>query len=283
MSVHPGSTAIDAHQHFWEYDPVEYGWIDGSMSLLKRDFLPGDLAPLLAAEGMSGCIAVQARQTEAETDFLLQLARENSFIKGVVGWLDLCAEHIGERLDAYQPFGLLKGVRHIVQAEPDPDFLLREEFIRGVHAVGAPGLAYDILVFERQLPAVPRFLERCPDQVMVLDHIAKPVMEGGPSTNWKAHIRAVAEHPNAYCKVSGMVTEADWRHWSAEDFFPYLEVVAEAFGPERLMVGSDWPVCLLAAPDYKTVLHIVRRFAGDWSVPEQEALFGGTAARCYKL
>lgn len=278
-----GFKTIDAHQHFWVYDPVEYGWIDSSMSVLKRDFLPGDLAPLLAAEGMSGCIAVQARQTEAETDFLLQLARENPFIKGVVGWLDLCAEHIEAHLEAYRPFGLLKGVRHIVQAEPDPDFLLREDFIRGVHAVGAAGLAYDILVFERQLPAVLRFLERCPNQVMVLDHIAKPVMASGPSADWKAHIRAVAEHPNAYCKVSGMVTEADGHRWSLEDFFPYLEVVTEAFGPERLMLGSDWPVCLLAAPDYKTVLHIVRRFAGDWSAPEQEALFGATAARCYKL
>ena len=272
---------IDAHQHFWKYDPIAYDWIDGEMGLLKRDFLPKDLKPLLDAGGISGCIAVQARQSLEETAFLLDLAEEHDFILGVVGWVDLQADDLEKQLDTLRSFHRLKGIRHIVQAEPDPEFLLREPFLRGVKALAKAGLVYDILVYERQLPSVVRFLERCPDQPMVLDHLGKPIIEGGPSRVWKEHIRAIAEHPQVYCKVSGLVTEADWGKWSPADFYPFLETVAEAFGPERLMVGSDWPVCLLAARDYAQVMELVHGFFKDWPEEAKNALYGGTAAKCY--
>jgi L-fuconolactonase len=274
---------IDAHQHFWRYDPVEYDWINGEMRVLQRDFLPPDLAPLLAEMGMDGCIAVQARQSEEETHFLLQLAAAYPFIKGVVGWLDLSAPDLEERLEAFRSFSALKGIRHIVQAEPDPDFLLRPDFLKGVKMLGKAGLTYDILVYERQMPTVLKFLELCPDQPMVLDHIGKPVIQEGPSAAWKAGIRGIASHPAVYCKLSGLVTEADWSNWSADDFLPFLDVVLEAFGPQRLMIGSDWPVCLLAADQYRLVLDIIGQFSEDWPAEERAALWGDTATRCYRL
>jgi L-fuconolactonase len=274
---------IDAHQHFWKYDPVAYDWINGEMRVLQRDFLPPDLAPLLSEMKMEGCVAVQARQSEEETHFLLQLAADFPFVKGVVGWLDLRAPDLVERLDALQPFSALKGIRHIVQAEPDPDFLLRPDFLRGIKILGKVGLAYDILVYERQMPAVLQFLERCPDQPMVLDHIGKPVIEGGPSAAWKEGIKGIAAHPLVYCKLSGLVTEADWSNWSEDTFMPFLNIVLEAFGPQRLMVGSDWPVCLLAADQYRRVLEIIERFSSGWPEQERQALWGDNATAFYKL
>lgn len=274
---------IDAHQHFWKYDPNEYDWINEEMSVLRKDFEPADLNPLLEAQGMRGCVAVQARQTEAENDYLLSLARDFPKVLGVVGWLDLQADDLEERLEAYRPLGALKGIRHIVQAEPDPEFLLREAFIRGVKLLGQAGLTYDILVFEQQFPAVLRFLERCPDQAFVLDHLGKPQIAGGPTNNWKEGIRKIAEYPNVYCKLSGLVTEADWKNWQPKDFTPFLEIAAEAFGAERLMVGSDWPVCLLAADRYATVLEILERFTNQWTAQEQAAVFGGNAEKFYNL
>lgn len=274
---------IDAHQHFWKYDPVAYDWINGEMRVLKRDFLPPDLAPLLGEMKMEGCVAVQARQSEEETHFLLQLAADYPFVKGVVGWLDLCAPDLEERLDALQPFSALKGIRHIVQAEPDPDFLLRPDFLRGIKILGKVGLTYDILVYEQQMPAVLQFLEQCPDQPMVLDHIGKPIIDGGPSNAWKEGIKGIAAHPRVYCKLSGLVTEADWANWSEDTFMPFLNVVLEAFGPQRLMVGSDWPVCLLAADQYRRVLEIIERFSADWPEQERRALWGDNAARFYQL
>lgn len=276
-------TRIDAHQHFWKYDPSEYDWISEEMRVLQRDFLPKDLAPLLSGLQMDGCVAVQARQSEEETHFLLQLAAENDFIKGVVGWLDLRDPNLEERLESYRPFNALKGIRHIVQAEPDPDFLVRPDFLNGVRMIGMAGLTYDILVYERQLPAVLKFLEKCPDQPMVLDHIGKPVINGGPSALWKEAIRGIAAHPQVCCKLSGLVTEADWANWSMEDFMPFLDVVLEAFGPGRLMVGSDWPVCLLAADHYNSVLGIIEQFSADWSQSERAALWGETALSIYRL
>jgi L-fuconolactonase len=274
---------IDAHQHFWKYDPVEYDWISAEMQVLQRDFMPPDLAPLLAGMQMEGCIAVQARQSEEETHFLLQLAADNPFIKGVVGWLDLRAPDLEQRLDAFRPFGALKGIRHIVQAEPDPDFLLQPDFLKGVQLLGKLDLVYDILVYERQMPSVLQFLEQCPDQAMVLDHIGKPVIKGGPSAVWKEGIKGIAAHPQVYCKLSGLVTEADWSNWSADEFLPFLDVVLEAFGPQRLMIGSDWPVCLLAADQYNRVLGIIERFSADWPEEDRAALWGVAATRCYRL
>ena len=274
---------VDAHQHFWTYDPVQYDWITEEMAVLKKDFGPSDLKPLLEEQGLKGCVAVQARQTEAESDFLLDLASKHPHVLGVVGWLDIQSDHFEEKLTTYRPFGFLKGLRHIVQAEPDPDFLLCEAFIRGIKLLGEAGLSYDILVFEQQFPAVIRFLERCPDQAFVLDHLGKPKVAGGPTKNWVEGIRAIAAHPNVYCKLSGLVTEADWKNWEIDDFKPFLEVAVEAFGPDRIMVGSDWPVCLLAADRYATVIGIVDQFSSQWTEEERNALFGGNAEIFYNL
>lgn len=274
---------IDAHQHFWHYDPEEYGWISDEMAVLRRDFLPEDLAPLLRKQNMEACVAVQARQTEEETHYLLDFAHRYEHVVGVVGWIDLQSDQLERRLEAYQPFSRLKGMRHIVQAEADPEFMNREAFVRGVKMLGEVDLAYDILVVEQQFPMVVRFLEQCPEQRFVLDHLGKPVMGERPTQSWINGIKAIAGHPNVYCKVSGMVTEADWSNWTAATFRPYLEVVAEAFGPQRLMYGSDWPVCLLAAEDYGEVAALAQHFAHQFSTEERAAIFGGNALRFYKL
>lgn len=274
---------IDAHQHFWHYDPEEYDWISDEMAVLRRDFLPEDLEPLLRKQNMDGCVAVQARQTEEETNYLLDFADRYEHVVGVVGWVDLQSEHLGSRLEAYQPFGRLKGIRHIVQAEADPEFMNREAFVRGVKMLGEFDLTYDILVLEKQFPMVVRFLEQCPEQSFVLDHLGKPVIYARPTQSWINGMKAMAEHPNVYCKLSGLVTEADWSNWTADTFKPYLEVLADAFGPQRLMYGSDWPVCLLAAEDYGEVAALAQQFCNQFSAEEQAAIFGGNAARFYKL
>lgn len=274
---------IDAHQHFWHYDREEYDWISDEMAVLRRDFLPEDLEPLLRKQNLDGCVAVQARQTEEETNYLLGLADRYEHVVGVVGWVDLQSDHLASRLEAYQPFGWLKGIRHIVQAEADPEFMLREAFVRGVKMLGEFDLTYDILVFEKQFPMVVRFLEQCPEQPFVLDHLGKPMIGEQPTQSWVNGMKAMAEHPNVYCKVSGLVTEADWSNWTADTFKPYLDVVAEAFGPQRLMYGSDWPVCLLAAEDYGEVAALAQPFAAQFSAEEQAAIFGGNAERFYKL
>jgi len=253
------------------------------MRRLQRNFLPPDLKHLLDESNIDGCVAVQARQTEAENDFLLALARDNPVVKGVVGWLDLQADALEERIQHYQHMPAFKGVRHIVQAEADPDFIIRPDFIRGIRLLAEAGWTYDILVFERQFPAVLTFLERCPDQPFVLDHIGKPEISGHPSRGWSEGIGVMAEHPNVHCKVSGMVTEASWSTWKADDFKPYLDVVFQAFGPERLMFGSDWPVCMLAADDYQQVIELVEYYIADYSSAEKAAFFGGNAERFYKL
>ena len=274
---------IDAHQHFWAYDPKEYGWISDEMPQLKQDRLPDDLAPLLSAARFDGCIAVQARQHLEETDFLLSLAADHPFIKGVVGWMDLQSDDLETTLEEYKGQNALKGIRHIVQDEPDDAFLIRPAFIRGVQLLGQQGYTYDILVFEKHLPVVVDFLERCPDQPFVLDHLGKPVIQGAPSAVWIDHIRAIAEHPNVYCKLSGLVTEADWHSWKAKDFLPYLDHVFEAFGPDRLMIGSDWPVCLLAANDYGQVIDVVRDYLNQLDEEAKAAILGNTAAQFYNL
>lgn len=272
---------IDAHQHFWHFDPIRDSWITEEMSLLKRDYLPGDLELLLTANGMDGSVAVQADQSEEETRFLLGLADDSPFILGVVGWVDLLSPDIENRLESYSRFERFRGVRHIAQAEPD-DFLMREEVVRGVGALGDFDLTYDILIYPQQLPAALALVEELPGQRFVVDHMAKPPIADLVMEPWAAFMRDLSDHPNVWCKVSGLVTEANWAAWRPEDLRPYLDLVFDAFGPYRLMFGSDWPVCLLAA-EYGPVLGLVEDYARQLTAPERDQVFGGTAARFYGL
>lgn len=273
---------LDAHQHFWRYDPAEYGWISDAMPGLRRDFLPPDLKPLLAASGFDGCIAVQARQSLVESQFLLDLAREYDFVRGVVGWVDLCAANVEEQLARFSREAKFVGVRHVVQDEPDDRFLLRDDFQRGIRALAKFDLAYDVLIFPRQLPAAIEFVRAFPRQRFVLDHIAKPPIADGLLEPWATQIRELARSENLCCKLSGMVTEAKWTQWRAEDFHPYLDVVLEAFGPQRLMIGSDWPVCTLAA-EHGSAMRIVMEYVSRLSQSEQDAIQGENCARFYRI
>lgn len=273
---------LDAHQHFWHYSPQEYGWIDARMQRIARDFLPGDLAPSLAASTLDGCIAVQARSSLAETAFLLDLARAHPFVKGVVGWADLCADDAPDVVARLAAEPRLRGLRHIVQAEPD-DFLLRPDFQRGVRTLGAHGLVYDVLIYPRQLAAANAFVRALPDQPFVLDHLAKPDVAHAQRDGWEAGFRALAHGTHVACKVSGLVTEASWGRWRRDDFRYYLDVALDAFGADRLLFGSDWPVCLVAARDYEQVFELVADWAAPLSPAERARLFGGNAARIYGI
>lgn len=274
-------TRIDAHQHFWRYDPVRDGWITDDMRVIRRDCLPSDLGPLLAANGIDGCVAVQADQSERETRFLLDLARRHAFIKGVAGWVDLRSPRLEATLEGLAHEPILRGVRHVAQAEPD-DFLERDDVIRGIGLLGRFGLTYDILIVERQLPAAVTLVSRLPDQSFVLDHLAKPRIKDRLLEPWATSMRELARRPNVSCKLSGLVTEADWHHWRAADLRPYLDVALDAFGPDRLMFGSDWPVCLVAAP-YERALGIIVEYVSALSTDEQAAILGGNAVRFYGL
>jgi len=273
---------IDSHQHFWSYDPAEYAWISDAMPALKCRRLPSDLKPLLGAAGFSGCIAVQARQTLDETRFLLDLAHQYDFVRGVVGWVDLCSPDVERHLEHFAADPKFVGVRHVVQDEPDDRFLLREDFRRGIASLARFNLAYDILIYPRQLPAAIEFVPLFPQQRFVLDHIAKPLIGEGKLEPWATHLRELARNPNLYCKLSGMVTEAKWRQWRAEAFHSYLDIVFESFGPDRVMIGSDWPVCTLSA-EYPDTMRIVTDYIARLSALEQEAILGGNCARFYGL
>jgi len=270
---------LDSHQHFWSYDAAQYPWIPAG-SPLHRDWLPHDLAPLLAAAGLEGCIAVQARQTVEESRWLLTLAEHAPIIRGVVGWVDLRSERVEEQLAELAPNAKFRGVRHVVQDEPDDRFMLGASFLRGIGKLKAFGLTYDILVFPKQLPAAIELVRRFPGQPFVLDHIAKPFIKDGTLEPWAAQIRELAKAPHVMCKVSGMVTEARRRAWQAADFRPYLDVVFEAFGAERLMFGSDWPVCLLSA-SYAETFALVDEYTRSLTDSQRTGLFGGNAARFY--
>lgn len=273
---------VDSHQHFWRFDPARDSWITDQMAALRRDFMPSDIAPELAANRVDATVAVQVDQSETETQFLLDLARSHSFIAGVVGWIDLLAPDLERRLEHYRQFPKLRGFRHIVQGEPD-DFLLREDFRRGVATLANFGFTYDVLVYARQLPAAVDFVRRLPHQHLVVDHIAKPDHSApGALTQWERHMRAIAAEPNVMCKLSGLITEADWRSWRPEQFQPHLEIVWDAFGPHRLMFGSDWPVCLLAGA-YAQVKQLIEDFLSGRPAAEREAVFEGTAAAFYGL
>jgi L-fuconolactonase len=271
---------IDAHQHFWRYDATQYPWIQPG-SPLHRDWLPADLAPLLAAQGLEGCIAVQARQTLDESRWLLELADHHSLIQGVVGWVDLRSPQVEHDLAALAPHPKFCGVRHVVQDELDPDFMLGADFQRGIGKLKNFNLTYDLLIYPSQLPAAIQLAHRFPEQPFVLDHLAKPPIKEGALEPWKTHIRELAKAPNVLCKVSGMVTEADHAAWQPADFQPYLEVIFEAFGEDRLMYGSDWPVCLLAA-SYPGAFALVDKYTRSLSPSAREKFFGGNAARFYR-
>jgi len=273
---------IDAHQHFWIYSPEEYGWIDDSMRAIRRNFLPEDLEPELHQNGFAGSVAVQARQTLEETRHLLSLADQNPKILGVVGWLDLRSRDVSADLRKVSINPKFVGVRHIVQSEPDERFLLREDFMRGIAALEEFDLAYDILIYTQHLPVAAEFVERFPRQRFVLDHMAKPRIKSGEIADWAEGIRRVAEFPNVFCKLSGLVTEADWQRWKPEHITPYLDIAFEAFGPERLMIGSDWPVCLVAA-SYTSAMKVVESWLRKFSLEVQEAILGENARRFWKL
>lgn len=273
---------IDAHQHFWQYSPAEYGWIGLDMAVLKQDRLPEDLAPLLKDANLDGSVAVQARQTLEETQWLLGLSDQHSFIKGVVGWVDLCSPSLPAQLAHLSAHPRFRGVRHVVQDEPDEQFMLGDAFLRGIATLSEFNLTYDFLIFPRHLPVACELVERFPSQPFVLDHIAKPLIKDGTLEPWAADIERLAVHPNVACKISGMVTEADWQGWQPSQFQPYLDVILEVFGPRRLMFGSDWPVSTLAAT-YGEVAGLVADYAQQFSEDEQAAVWGGTATRFYGL
>ena len=275
---------IDAHQHFWVFDPVRDQWITENMSQIRRDFLPGDLAPLLKENKVGGCIAVQASQTRKETAFLLQLAAKNSFIKAVIGWVDLKDPALTQLLEQYQDSSLLKGFRHVLQDEPDLEQFLEDgTFEKGVEKVLSAGYCYELLVFHHQLALITPMAERLSENEnnkLVLDHIGKPDLKTGQIQQWQSSIRTLGANKNLYCKVSGLVTEADWNNWRLDDLRVALDTVVDVFGPERLMFGSDWPVCLLAT-SYTKWLEMLETYFAGFTAGEQEAIFGGNAARFY--
>lgn len=286
---------IDSHQHFWTFNPDRDGWITNEMAVLRRNFLPEELEDIYKSVGITGCVAVQADQSEEETLFLARLATQYAFIMGVVGWTDLSSNDLASRLDKYRQMPVMKGFRHIVQAEDADTFLCREDFCRGIGMLAECGFTYDILIYARQLPAARDFVARFPKQPFVVDHAAKPdirsIRKGAmpPYTSsdafawWEKEIRLLAAHPNVYCKMSGLITEADWASWSIDDLIPFVEVLLSAFGAKRLMFGSDWPVCLLAATGYSEMWHPLQQYLSTLSAVEQEQICYRSAIEFYKL
>ncbi len=276
------SVPVDSHQHFWRYDAGEYAWIDERMSALKRDFLPADLSAPLAAAGFGACVAVQARPSLDETAWLLDLADRNPFVAGVVGWVDLCSPEARAQLERFANHPKLVGVRHIVQGEPDDRFLLRSDFGRGIALLQEYGLAYDILIYPRHLPVAAEFVRRFPRQRFVLDHLAKPEIARGEIRAWSRGLQDLAAAPNVVAKLSGLVTEADWKRWRPDEMRPYLDVAFDCFGPARLMVGSDWPVCTLAA-GYEKTMALVTKYLEGRPETERNAVLGGNAQAFWNL
>lgn len=272
---------IDAHQHFWRYDSADYPWIQLDWPL-RRDFYPQELESLLKQNGFGACVAVQARQSLEETRWLLQLAGDHSVIAGVVGWVDLRSDRVEEELNRFLPNPKFVGVRHVVQDEPDDQFMLQPDFVRGLGQLQTYGLTYDILIFPKQLPAAIEIARQFPAQPFVLDHMAKPLIKDRVFEPWSQQIRELGKSPNVLCKISGLVTEARWHHWHPEDFRPYLDLVWEVFGEDRLMAGSDWPVCLLSA-DYENVMNLIEDFLSQFPPATREKVLGQNAKKFYGL
>jgi L-fuconolactonase len=273
---------IDTHHHFWKYTPEEYDWIDDEMAVIRRNFLPADLEQTIKQVGITGVVSVQARQTVKETAWLLQLAAEHPFILGVVGWVPLISRTVQNDLEQFAVNSKLKSVRHVLQGEPDDRYMLRDDFNQGINLLESLNLTYDILIFERHLPQTIEFVDRHPNQIFIVDHIAKPKIKDGLMSPWRENIKELAKREHVYCKISGVVTEADYKTWTEEQILPYIEVVLEVFGPKRLTFGSDWPVCLVAT-SYVDWFHLVERVFNKLSDTEQERIWGGTAMEVYKL
>ena len=273
---------IDTHQHFWKYDSSRHDWIDEDMKYIRKDFLPEDLQPVFVKNGIDGCIAVQADQTEAENEFLLQLSQKYHFIKGITGWVDFRQKNIAERLEYYSDYKLIKGFRHIVQAETDPNFLLQKNFCKGISTLRNFDFIYELLVFPYQLGAVLEFVRRFPNQKFVINHMAKPYIKNGYMDGWKTLIAEIAKSENVYCKLSGLITEADFNTWTYDTLKPYIEIVLKSFGPQRLMYGSDWPVCLVAGA-YHEVKEIAQKAVSEFSDSEREAFWAGNAVTFYNI
>jgi L-fuconolactonase len=273
---------IDSHQHFWKYEESMSDWITTDMAVLRRDFLPEDLEPILKDSDIDGCVAVQVNQSHKENLFQLDNADSNDFIKGVVGWVDLQAANIAEQLGELGRHAKLKGFRHILQGEQDRALMLNSSFLKGIKALAKHGFTYDILIYPDQLTYVPELVSQFPDQRFVIDHIAKPDIKGGNIADWATGIKALRKFENLSCKVSGMVTEADWSNWKPEDFNPYLDIIFETFGTRRLMFGSDWPVCLTAGK-YKDVVSLAGNYIDKLSTTEQMLFWGGNAVEFYNL
>lgn len=273
---------IDSHQHFWRYNDKEFSWINENMGILKRDFLPADLLPVLHNAGFEGTLAVQARQNVAETEWLLKLADENDFIKGVVGWVELCSKNAGDQFEKYSDHPKLVGVRHVIHDETDDFFILRNDFAKSISLLSRYNLSYDILIFAHHLPQTIEFVRQFPNQVFVLDHIAKPEIKFRKISPWRENINTLSRFENVYCKLSGIVTEADWYAWTPEDIVPYLDTLVKAFGTKRLMIGSDWPVCLLAG-DYKKVMSLITDYFSRFTEKEKADIYGLNAKRAYCL
>jgi L-fuconolactonase len=273
---------IDAHHHFWNYDPVKHGWINTNMSVLKRDFLPQHIAGLLQDNNIDGCVSIQADQSENETMFLLGLAEQYSFIKGVVGWIDLQSQDVEERLEKFSGYQGLKGFRHILQDEDNRSLMLTTAFKKGISCLNKYDYTFDLLVYPDQLTYTLELVKLFPGQKFVLDHLGKPSIKSGEIESWRKEIIALAELPNIHCKISGFVTEADWGNWNKDDFYPYIDVILKAFDIDRLLFGSDWPVCLLAA-QYQEVYSIAEDYFASCSNEEKEKLFGNNAVAFYNL
>jgi L-fuconolactonase len=272
---------IDAHQHFWKYDQVKHAWIDDEMKIIRRDFPPNDLSPLLQAAQIDGTVAVQADETWRETEYLLDLASQYPWIKAVVGWVDVGNPKLEDFLDIASETPKLKGFREVLQSRK-PDYMLRSEFIKGIHQLGKRGFTYDILIFPEHLDASLDLVSKCPDQPFVIDHLAKPKIKTGEWKEWRKKMALLAERELVYCKLSGMITEADLKKWTYEDILPYMEIALELFGPQKLMYGSDWPVCLVAG-EYERVWEAINRFAEALSAGEKERILGGTAQKFYGI
>lgn len=273
---------IDAHQHFWNHDPVKHYWINEEMKVLRRDFSPGDLAPILKDLKFDGTVAVQADETMAETDFLLSLAHKNDFIKAVVGWVDLRTEEAEETMQSLKMHQKLAGFRAIIQGAEEEAYLKNPIFLKNIQLLSTYGYTYDLLVFHKQMESLVQFTDKLPDNRLILDHIGKPDIKNKEIKQWKEQIRIISSNPNIYCKLSGMLTEADYNNWKYDDIMPYMEISAEYFGADRICFGSDWPVCLLAG-SYKQVYDVVDRFSSQLRSAEREKIFGTNAAAFYKI
>ena len=273
---------IDSHQHFWKYDPVNYSWITDEMKDIRRDFMPDDLHPILIQNDIDGCVAVQAEQNEEQNAFLLELAAANPFIKGVVGWVDLRADNIEESLEFYKQYDKMKGFRHILQGEQDRAFMLRDDFKIGIALLEKYNFTYDILIFPDQLGCTEELVKAFPNQRFIIDHLAKPPIKDKKIDDWKVGIQALGSYSNLCCKVSGMITEADFTTWKEDDFTPYLDVVFEAFGSQRVLFGSDWPVCNVAG-GYQKMISLVENYTSQLSQNEQNLFWGQNAINFYNL